>query len=314
MGADHPGDIKYLTSIFTPDMAVVLTVLPVHMADFKNIQAIAAEKSELVKAVKTRGKVFLNSDDKLVAEMARGAKGQIIYFGSKEGANYQFQKASSTLNGLEFDLLIEGKRDHFKVRLYGEHMIYPIVAAIAVAHEAGITVQRIKEGLREITPYKGRMNILEGVKDSIIIDDTYNANPRSMIGALEFLSMQKGRKIALLGNMNELGDFEREGHEMVGRKVAEVADMLVTVGELAKKYIAAEAEKSGLAPEKIISFTDSKEAGKWLKKRLREGDIILAKGSQNKVRMERAVEEILKNPKEARKVLVRQSAFWKERV
>jgi UDP-N-acetylmuramyl pentapeptide synthase len=193
-------------------------------------------------------------------------------------------------------------------------MIYPIVAAIAVAHEAGITVQRIKEGLREITPYKGRMNILEGVKDSIIIDDTYNANPRSMIGALEFLSMQKGRKIALLGNMNELGDFEREGHEMVGRKVAEVADMLVTVGELAKKYIAAEAEKSGLAPEKIISFTDSKEAGKWLKKRLREGDIILAKGSQNKVRMERAVEEILKNPKEARKVLVRQSAFWKERV
>jgi UDP-N-acetylmuramyl pentapeptide synthase len=193
-------------------------------------------------------------------------------------------------------------------------MIYPIVAAIAVAHQSGISIQRIKEGLKEIKPYKGRMNILEGFKDSIIIDDTYNANPRSTIRALEFLGMQKGRKIAMLGNMNELGDFEREGHEMVGRKAAETVDVLITVGELAKKYIAGEAEKSGLAPEKIISFNDSSEAGKWLKKRLKEGDIVLAKGSQNKVRMERAVEQNLKNPKEARKVLVRQSAFWKERL
>ncbi|MDD3481274.1 MAG: cyanophycin synthetase, partial [Patescibacteria group bacterium] len=162
-------------------------------------------------------------------------------------------------------------------------------------------------------PFKGRMNVLEGKNNSIIIDDSYNANPVSVIRALEFLSTQKGRKIAVLGTMGELGDYEKKGHEEVGEKAAAVADILVTVGETAEKYIPNAASDKGMNREKIKSFSGSDEAGDYLKKIIREGDVILLKGSQNAARMERAVAKILKDPEKASKLLVRQSDFWKTR-
>lgn len=311
MGADHPGDIKYLCKVFKPKIGIILTVLPVHLEEFKNIEAVAAEKGELAKAIPASGKLFLNVDDPRVREMAKDTKAQVIYFGRQKQADFRFQKVISDLRGINFEIMDNSQKETLCAMVFGDHMIYPLVAAISAARQEGITWSKIKHTLKEIKPFKGRMNILEGTKGSIIIDDSYNANPESMKRALEFLSEQKGRKIALLGNMNELGDYERHGHEEAGRAAAKSVDMLLTVGDVAKKYLATEAEKSGLAPEKIICFTSSKEAGIWLKKRLKEGDIVLAKGSQNKVRMEQAVAEIIKEPKLAKKLLVRQSSFWK---
>lgn len=310
MGADKPGDIKYLTKIFPPKTAIVLSVLPTHLLEFKTIEGVAVEKSELVCAVPKDGKVFLNADDKLVKEMALKSKGAVVYFGTN-GEGYSANNLKSDIAGLSFDVNLNGKNEHFLANLYGEQTIYPLMAALAVSREEHINVGKLKEKIRELKPFKGRMNVIEGIKGSLIIDDSYNANPGSTIRALEFLKAQKGRKIALLGNMNELGDFEEEGHRKVGAKVAESANMLVTVGEVAQKYLADEAKKNGIS--QIESFDKSTEAGEWLKKNIKEGDIILAKGSQNKVRIEKAIELIMAHPEQKENILVRQGKEWQER-
>jgi UDP-N-acetylmuramoyl-tripeptide--D-alanyl-D-alanine ligase len=156
------------------------------------------------------------------------------------------------------------------------------------------------------------MNIIEGINDSVIIDDSYNANPESVSRALEFLRSQHGRRVALLGNMNELGDFEREGHERVGEIVAKSADLLITVGELANEHISRAALTNGMPKAAIKGFNNAAEAGEYLGKELKKGDIILVKGSQNKVRLERAIKYFMAHPEDKSKVLVRQSGFWQD--
>jgi len=310
MGADSPGDIKYLAKLFKPKKAVVLTVLPVHLLSFKNIQDIAKEKSELVKAVDPKGSVFLNYDDELVREMAKLTKSKVNYFSTKESHGLVARDLDASIAGLSFKLA-DGSSEYIcKVPLYGKHMIYPLLAAISVAKSEHIAMDKILNELKTLKPYKGRMNVIEGVKGSIIIDDSYNANPKSVTEALDFLSKQKGRKIAILGNMNELGEYEIEGHETVGRAAAKSCDILVTVGEVAGKYIGGEAARSGL--NHIKKFTNSKEAGLWVAGEIKEGDTVLVKGSQNNVRLEKAVEELMAHPEDKMSTLVRQSEFWNE--
>lgn len=313
MGADKPGDIKHLCSLFKPQLGVILTVLPVHLADFKTVEAVATEKSELAKAIGEKGKLFLNFDDPRVREMGQLTKGKVIYFGNKSDGHegYFAKELRADLGGINFKLFNNGKEMAFTAPLFGQHIIYPLLASISVALEENISAFEIKKAVAKLRPFKGRMNIIEGINDSIIIDDSYNANPKSMIRALEFLAKTKGRKIAALGTMNELGSYEKSGHEEVGRVAAKVADIIVTVGEPAEKYLAHGALEAGFNESALKSFLTSDEAGDYLKKIVKEGDVILAKGSQNKVRMEMAVKKIMKNPKRAEELLVRQSAFWK---
>lgn len=310
MGADSPGDIKYLSGIFKPHKGVVLSVLPVHLLQFDNVQAIAKEKSELVRSVGHDGTVFLNYDDELVRDMAQKTKAKIVYFGTTGGNGLVAKNINSSIAGLAFDLVDGSAVYKCKVPVFGKHLIYALLAAVSLAKSEHIAMDKILAELKLIHPYKGRMNVLEGLKNSIIIDDSYNANPQSVIEALGFLSEQKGRKIAILGNMNELGNFEIEGHESVGRKAAGSCDILVTVGEIAGKYIGGEAARSGL--NHVKKFINSKEAGSWVAGQIREGDTILVKGSQNSVRLERAVEVLMAHPEDKMNVLVRQSEFWNE--
>lgn len=313
MGADKPGDIKYLCSIFKPIYGVILTVLPVHMAEFKSIDTIATEKAELAKAIPENGKLFLNFDDIRVRDMAKVAKSNVVFFGQKENGGYSVKNLKSDLSGMSFELNYYEQSEKFKARLYGKHIIYPLLASIAVARELNISMSEIKDGVRDLVPFKGRMNVIEGIKGSIIIDDSYNANPQSTLEALEFLDNVSGRKIALLGSMNELGEYEKEGHEKVGKRAGQIADILLTVGEPAKKYLAPAALMENIKKDSILSFDTSVKAGEWLAKKIREGDVVLAKGSQNNVRIEIAVERIMAEPDKREEVLVRQSDFWKLR-
>jgi len=313
MGADKPGDINYLVRVFKPDKAIVLTVLPVHTENFKNIENVAREKEMLALGIKRDGKVFLNEDDKIVSKM-RTCKGvQLVRFGTSSNSDYQAKNIKIDFTGISMDIYERDKKHSIKARLYGRQMVYPLLAAIAVARSEHISFQKIDKKLTTVKPFRGRMNILEGVRGSIIIDDTYNANPVSTLYALEFMSSQQGRKIAVLGTMGELGEYEKKGHVEVGEAAAEVSDILVTVGDIAGKYIAEAAEGKGMKKEKIKIFNNSSMAGEYLKKVIREGDIILLKGSQNAARMEKAVEIILKDKSKADKLLVRQSEFWKKR-
>lgn len=312
MGADKPGDIKYLCKIFKPDIGVILRVLPVHLVEFKSIHAIAQEKSELAKSIGKDGKVFLNWDDLEVRRMATLSHGEVIFFGTQNKEGLLFKVGESNLSGTRVGIFYNGQKENVRVRIYGKHMIYPLMASVAVSLSEGTTLKKIISILKKLHPYKGRMNLIEGRNNSLIIDDSYNANPDSTIKALDFLKEQKGRKIALLGSMNELSDYEKEGHEKVGAYVPNCADLLYTVGETANKYLASAAIKSGMAKNSIKSFRNSLEAGLFLKNILRPGDIVLVKGSQNNVRMEIAIEQIMAHPELKRKTLVRQSDFWNE--
>lgn len=310
MGADKPGDIRYLSRVFRPDKGIVLSVLNTHLVQFKTIEHVAKEKSELVKAVKPEGKVYLNSDDEYVRKMAPLAKAKVILFGTEDPTGYKASSLKTDMSGLRFNLRAGEKSYKIAAPIFGQQMVYSLLAAIAVARSKHISMDKLVERVKKLKPFKGRMNVLEGIKDSIIIDDSYNANPDSMFEALEFLSKVEGRKIAALGTMNELGDSEPAAHQKVGEKAATSVNILVTVGEPAKKYLAKAAEKAGMT--QVKSFSSSEEAGEYLKGIIKKGDVILAKGSQNNVRMEKAVEKIMAHPEERVSKLVRQSQFWKE--
>jgi len=311
MGADKPDDIKKLCKIFKPRVGIVLAVLPTHLLEFKTIIGVFREKSQLAQATPADGKLFLNWDDERVREMATLTKTEVVFFGQENKDGYVASNLESDIKYLSFNLSgPRGIQTDIKVRLYGKQMVYPILSAISVALENNISLAKIKETLKTVRPFPGRMNVIEGVNDTIIIDDSYNANPKSTIESLAFLKKQKGRRIALLGNMNELGDYEVEGHEIVGESVAGSADLLITVGDVSKSHLAKKALKCGMSKDKVSSFKTSEEAGSFLLKNLKKGDIVLAKGSQNKVRMEKAVEIIMKDKKNKKKILVRQSDFW----
>jgi UDP-N-acetylmuramoyl-tripeptide--D-alanyl-D-alanine ligase len=302
MGADTPGDIRRLCSLFKPKIGVILTVLPVHMEAFKNIDAIADEKSELARAIPESGKLFLNYDDMRVRGMAKETRGNVTYFGQQENGGYTVKNLRSDLTGMSFEVDYYEKKAKFKARLYGKHLIYSIAAAIAVAAEENISMSDIVDEVR-----------LEGQKGSIIIDDSYNANPESMIEALEFLDTAPGRKIAVLGTMNELGDYEKTGHEKAGHVAGKVADVILTVGDSAKKYLAPAAAEEKIKKDSILSFLTAEKAGEWLHGKVKDGDVVLIKGSQNLVRLEKAVEMIMAEPQKKYDLLVRQSDFWKKR-
>lgn len=314
MGADSPGDIKKLAKSFRPSRSVILTVLPVHLESFNSVEEIANEKEFLARYTKKGGLVFLNADNEYTSRMKPPEGVQKILFGYKnKEADIVADNVNSDLQGLSFEIVDKKSSIKIKTRLYGKQMTYPVLAAIAVARSYHISFEEIVKALKSITPEKGRMNVLEGIRDSIIIDDSYNANPQSMIKAIEFLSKQKGRKIAALGTMAELGDYTKRGHEEVGEYVGDKVDILLTVGDIANQYIATAAEDTGLKSEKIKRFDSSEEAGDYLRKIIRKGDIVLLKGSQNTSRMEKAVAKVISEKLSPEKTLVRQAEFWKRK-
>lgn len=314
MGADSPGDIKYLSGLFKPQKGIILSVLPVHLEQFKTVENIAAEKGELAKALPGNGILFLNYDDPRVREMSKKTFARVIYFGKEKKGDYIAKDLKSNLSGTEFTLERIGKKEQFSAKIYGKHIIYPLLSALAVAYEEGISAQKLKEAVSELVPFKGRMNILRGIAGSVIIDDSYNASPEAVNQALEFLSAQKGRKIAAIGTMGELGEYEEEGHRMVGKKVSQTADILITVGDSARKYLADAAVREGMERKNTHSFDNSSQAGEYLKEIIQKGDVVLIKGSQNAARMEKTVKSIMANPENAKDILVRQSDFWKEQL
>jgi UDP-N-acetylmuramoyl-tripeptide--D-alanyl-D-alanine ligase len=311
MGADSPGDIKHLAELFKPKIGIVLEVLPVHMAQFKTTRAISEEKSELVKAIPENGHVYLNYDNPEVRAMISCAKAPVTYFGTAKGfAGFRAEALSSDITGISFNIKEDDNKYNFKALVFGKHMVYPLLAAIAVANGEGISMNKLVGAVRELRPFKGRMNVIEGINGSVVIDDSYNANPRSVISALDFLKEQKGRRIAMLGTMNELGDYEEEAHRLVGLAAANSADYIFTVGDPAEKYLIPAAEEAGFKRDRLKPFKTAKEAGLHVARMLKEGDIVLAKGSQNNVRMEQAIEKFMANPELKKQILVRQSDFW----
>ena len=192
---------------------------------------------------------------------------------------------------------------------FGKQNVYAALAGAAVGITYGMNLVEISESIGKYKPPPGRLNLVEGEKETWILDDTYNASPQATHAAIDVLrDLPAKRKIAVLGDMLEIGKFTIQSHQKVGDQLNGVADIVITCGPRAK-FIAKELLDHGFAPNKIISVSDSYEAGKELERMIEPGDLILVKGSQS-MRMERVVEEIMANPEKKSELLVRQEQEW----
>jgi UDP-N-acetylmuramoyl-tripeptide--D-alanyl-D-alanine ligase len=325
MGADRPGDIKYLVDFLRPEVGVVTAVGISHLEYFKDKKHIAREKSALVRYLNKEGLAVLNFDDENVRAMADAVKTKKMFYGFSDGADVQasdiffgYEKAEDfnggsldKIRGVSFKLSFDGATVPVRLlRSVGRPQIYSVLAAAAAGIHFGMNLLEIAEAVKNFQAPIGRLNIIDGIKNTIIIEDSYNAAPQSVLAALEVLEKIKARrKLVALGNMLELGSETEAGHREVGRKVAQICQILFAVGDKAK-FIADEAEKAGLDKKQIFCYTDSIEAKIPIQNMLQEGDVILIKGSQG-ARMEFISEEIMRHPEQAEKLLPRQTAEWK---
>jgi len=312
MGADRPGDIKYLTD-FIPLKIGVITALgdiPVHVEFFADPQQVAKEKRNLITSLNDNGVAILNYDDESVRQMAEGIIAKVLTFGLKEKAdvratNYDLKIVSEeVVSELTFKLEFKGSSIPAKlINVLGVQHLYSALAATAVGIVFNINLVEIVEALKEFQPLPGRMRLIRGIKNTLIVDDSYNAALLSMEAALESLRIfNERRKIVVLGDMLEIGEYAPEAHKRIGKKAAEIADLIFTVGPRAK-FIAEEAIKQGIPENRIFQFMVSDDAAMKVQEEIKEGDVILIKGSRA-MRMEKITKEIMAEPEKAKELLV----------
>ncbi|KKR43932.1 hypothetical protein A2356_03505 [Candidatus Nomurabacteria bacterium RIFOXYB1_FULL_39_16] len=326
VGVGKPDDIKKTASWLSTD-AVIITAIgetPPHIEFFNSHKHLVEEKSQLIKTLKPDGILVLNADDKIVLEMKTKTKCRIITYGFMEGADILGSDDKIFFNdknipegiifrvddkGSSFPVVIEG--------VFGRNHIYASLAALALSSGLKFNMLDATNSLKNYDVPPGRMRLLDGIEESFIIDDTYNSSPFACESALKTLGEIKwdGRKVAVLGDMLELGRHTIEAHKNIGKIAKEnlgrKEDILMVVGQRAKA-IKEGAISAGMYGENVFEFLDSYEAGDFIKTFIKNGDMILVKGSQG-VRMERVVEAILLDQKNKRKLLVRQDDEWKDK-
>jgi len=312
LGIDKPGEMAELLSVVKPDIAVITGISETHLLELKSLSGVKKEKKMLIESLKKGGVAVLNADDENSADIPLPTGAKKVTFGKKGEVSYRDLEIS--ISGSRFQLEISGKFLAVKSKLIGQHSIKILLAAASVAREFSIDPDEIVQALEEIRPQPGRMNPVKAKNEILVIDDSYNSNPYSAIEALETLSAIKwnGRKVAILGNMNELGGYTQEGHLQVGEVAGKVVDFLVAVGDNAE-YLARGAGKLGLSKDKVITFKTTDEVIAQLDKLLSAGDLVLVKASQNKMRFENIVKYLLDNSALAEKLLVRQDKKWEKK-
>lgn len=281
MGFYVPGEIKFLCDLALPQVGVVTNISTVHAERAGTIEDIARGKAELVQALPPEpdGLAILNFDDPKVREMADQSRARIFYYGMSSDAHlWADQVEGLGLDGIRFRLHYQNEVLHLRVPLIGRHSVHTALRAAAVGLTEGLSWQEIVSGLQS-SEVQLRLVAVRAKSGAIILDDTYNASPESTLAALNLLDDLEGRKIAVLGDMLELGRYERQGHTLVGVRAAEVASELVTVGERAK-WIASSAANAGLAPNMIREFDTSQQSIDFLNKHLTSKDVVLVKGSR----------------------------------
>ena len=328
LGSDHPGDIRRLVKWLRPDIAVLTTLpeIPVHVEFFGSPEAIRSEDALVFSMVSKDSVCVVNADDPhalLAAEHLSsrtisygfGAKSDMVGSGAK--IRYAMNEGQHSPVGMEFTVTWE--KEKYSVHLKGALGVghcSALLAALAVGVARGESMARMCESLSTFAPPRGRMCVLDGKSGSIILDDSYNSSPIAIEIALDTLrSLEGKRKIAMLGDMLELGKYSDEEHWKAGRRAGGFVDELITVGKEAR--LVAEAAKSAGLPEgRIHICATSEDAGKLGLEMIRPGDIFLFKGSQgsgkNMIRMERAVKMMMAHPDDAAKLLVRQEKEWLE--
>ena len=293
MGFYVPGEIAFLCDIALPQVGVVTNIGTVHAERAGSQEAIARGKSELVQKLPPApdGIAILNFDDPLVRKMEEKTKARIFFYGLSAEADLWADGVEGLgLDGIRFRLHYQRETMHIHIPMIGRHSVETALRAAAVGLVEGLNWQEILHGLQHGNSQL-RLVAVRSENGAILLDDTYNASPESMLASLNLLSELEGqRKIAVLGDMLELGPYEQQGHEMVGLRAAQVADILVTYGTRAHMYANA-ARRSGMKPAKVIEFEEDGNLIEWLQTNLSKSDTVLLKGSHG-LRMDRILAEL----------------------
>ncbi len=320
VGADRPGDLARILRIVTPDIVVVtrLPEVPVHVEAYSTPQAVRDEEFTPAYSLAPAAPLIVSSDDEYALVMATRLPARVITYGAKEDSVVRLLNVDALIEdghvkGMRADVCIDEDTYSLEVRgSIGKQQLAPSAAALAVARALNVTLEKALEGLKDNILPPGRGRIFRGKNNSCIIDDSYNASPAAVDEALSTLHLltQAKRRIAVLGDMLELGRYSSEEHQRVGKNVAGIADILVTIGVRARK-IAESAREAGLSDDAIYTFDTARDASVPVSELAQEGDVFLVKGSQS-VRAERVVEALLADPKDVHN-LVRQEREWRSR-
>ena len=299
MGADRPGDLLYLLRFVKHKVGVVTAIgdIPVHVEFFQTPEKVAEEKKTIVKTLDKDGIAILNYDDEKVRKMNEDISAKIMTFGFNEKADVRATNCNLEINsnGSELNFKLDFKGSSIPAKLHnviGTQHLYSALAAAAVGIVFNLNLVEISEAIKTIQPLLGRMHLIKGVKNTLIIDDTYNAALLSMEAGLESLKVfENRRKVVVLGDMLEIGQYSEKAHILVGKKAAEIADIIFAVGNRAG-FIKQGAISTGFDANKIFEFSTSNEAAKPVEKEMKESDVVFVKGSRA-MKMEKIVEEII---------------------
>lgn len=328
IGVDRPGDIRRTLADIALDVAIItdLPAIPVHVEFFSSPEELIKEKFVLLEAVKSDGLIIINHDNEQLKKwrtlnQKNAKKIKIISYGYGEGADCQITNEHLVYDengfplGSNFKINYRGSSLPAGARIYSKEQILNLLPGVIIADQIGLPILKAIDDLAKYRLPPGRLQPLVGLKNSLILDDTYNSSPAALSAALRVLGACQpppgGRRIAVLGDMLELGNYTIDAHRRAGIEASAVADLLIGVG-LRAKFIIDEAVKKHFGRKKVKHFMDARETGKYLERIIQPGDIILVKGSQS-IRLERAVEEIMAHPETRHTALCRQETEWTKR-
>ncbi len=299
MGMYALGEIRTLCEIAKPRVGIVTNVGPVHLERLGSIERIAQAKAELVEALSADGVAILNRDDARVGAMRDRTRARVFFYGLDPRSDLWADGIESFgLDGIAFGLHYSGEHLRVRIPLLGRHSVHTALAAASVGLVEGLSWDEILHGLCDVSAQL-RLIAVPAEKGATILDDTYNASPTSTLAALNLLAELSERKIAVLGDMLELGEYAREGHQIVGGRAAQVVDALVVVGARGR-WIGEAAREAGLAEERVFFADDNAQAVEMLRQVMGAGDMILVKGSRG-AKMEEIVSALARqNGEDAR--------------
>lgn len=323
MGVDRPGDMDYLNTMITPKVAVLTRIGSAHLEFFTSLAHVRDEKAKILNNLPKDGYAIINYDDEHLLGLKDKIKQKVVTFGLAPEAdvsannitlNFRESQDIHSLAGINFKISYQGSYIPILLpRAVGQTSVYASLAAAAVGFCFGMNGIEISKALLNLTPTRGRMNLVQGIKGSMIIDDTYNASPQSLSLALETLGQfsleQVKTKWIVLGDMLELGEEEEKEHLKIGKQIAGIAKVkLLLYGTLAEKF-GEGAVRAGMLENNVHHFKQHLDIVQFLEQEIQENDLILVKGSQS-MRMEKVVKEIMEHKTQAEGTLVRQEAEW----
>ncbi len=322
MGADRPGDIEQLVRLTKPAVGMLTAVGPAHLERFGDLEGIIREKKKIVTLLPKTSCAIIPSDEPVLHTLKKEVRARVLTVGATEGSDVRVSDVRFICDPQS----LPTSGTYCKLGWQGSSVpcFLPGVLGLAAARSAGFAAAAafamdvgaltVSEALRTWMPPPGRMRIIPGIKDTVLIDDSYNSSPKAAAAALEAVSDLgwRGRRYVVFGDMAELGKTTREEHERLGALIAEhKPDCFVAVGPTMVEAVRA-ARASGMEESSVFHFADTQSAGLFVQERLHPGDLVLIKGSQV-MRMERIVKELMAEPLKASELLVRQGEDWKNK-